>query len=200
MDQTGGCSEGDAKERRRGRSEKTNRKGVVGRTNTCHVPESLNGSCPLLPHIPLRGTPFSVPPPPHLTHLCYRSWRGIKRPARGATAGRSWYGVVQGRAGQGQVIALPWEPEAGYSTLGEGCSGSPRRARKIAGSRAETERSLPLTLVRRADLGRPQPGWLRWGACTGFSFALQPGVLALALSFPPHPLYCRMTSAQPSED
>lgn len=200
MDQTGGCSEGDAKERRRGRSEKRNRKGGDGKNqhlSCAREPQWLLRTP--TPH-PSAWYPFFSAPTPHLTHLCYRSWRGIKRPARGATAGRSWYGVVQGRAGQGQVIALPWEPEAGYSTLGEGCRGSPRRARKIAGSRAETERSLPLTLVHRADLGRPQPGWLRWGACTGFSFALQPGVLALVLSFPPHPLYCRMTSAQPSED
>lgn len=144
---------------------------------------------------------FQCPhPPPHSPLL--QELEGNKEASKRGNSRKVmvWCGAGQGRAGQGQVIALPWEPEAGYSTLGEGCRGSPRRARKIAGSKAERERSLPLTLVHRADLGRPQPGWLRWGACTGFSFALQPGALALALSFPPHPLYCRMTSAQPSED
>lgn len=95
------------------------------------------------------------------------------------------------RGGQGRAppaIALPWEPQARLSTLGEGCRDCPRREGKSASSGAEIERSLTPALVHRADPGRPQPWWLRWGTCSGFSFALEPRVLTLSLIPTPSPL------------
>ena len=96
-----------------------------------------------------------------------------------------WCG--QGRAGPGDRspprassrLIPPWGREAGALQAVGG---------KLGGSRAQTERSLPPTLVHTADLGRPQPGWLRWGTCRGFSFALEPGVLTLSLIPNPSPL------------
>ena len=133
-------------------------RGMVRRT-TCRVPGSLKGRLPA-------STPTSrgLRPPPsvphhHHTHLCYRSWRGAGRPARGETAGGSWRGV--GRAGPRLLSPRAWSPAC--STLGKGCRGSPKRRGERADSRAETERSLPPTLVHRADPGRPQPGRLSRG-------------------------------------
>lgn len=114
-------------------------RGMVGRTDTCHVPESLMAPAHLYPTMLSRIPLFWCPhPPPHLTHLCYRSWREEGRPARGAAAGGSWYGVVKSRAGPGDGSPLgasspliaPWGRDAG---------GPPRRGGKTEGRRAETE-------------------------------------------------------------
>lgn len=67
------------------------------------------------------------------------------------------------------------------------------------GRSAGTEKSPPRTLVHRADLRRPQPRWLRWGTCRGFSFALEPGVLTLSLIPTPSPLLQDDVS-KPGED
>lgn len=175
-------------------------RGMVRRT-TCRVPGSLKGRLPAsTPTSRGLRPPPSVPPPPyHHTHLCYRSWRGAGRPARGETARGSWRGV--GRAGPRLLAPRAWSPAC--STLGKGCRGSPKRGGERAESRAEMERSLPPTLVHRADPGRPQPGRLGRGepaVAAAPSFWSRASSLSLSLSFPPHPLYCRMTSARPGED
>lgn len=91
-----------------------------------------------------------------------------------------WCGKEQGRA---RRLLSPGSLKTTYCSLGEGCRGPLRRGGKVEG---RDRRSLPPTLVHRAHLGRPQPGWLRRGTCSGLSFALQPGFLAfsLSLSFP----------------
>lgn len=127
----------------------------MGRTNTCHVPESLNRSSPLLPHIVLPDTPLSVPhPAPHSPLL--QELEGIREASKRGSSRRVM--VWCGGAGQGQAMALPREPEAGSSTLGEGCRGSPRRRGQRAGHRADTEGSLPPTLVLEQTWADPNLG------------------------------------------
>ena len=163
-------------------------RGMVRRT-TCRVPGSLKGRLPAsTPTSRGLRPPPSVPPPPyHHTHLCYRSWRGAGRPARGETARGSWRGV--GRAGPRLLAPRAWSPAC--STLGKGCRGSPKRGGERAESRAEMERSLPPTLVHRADPGRPQPGRLGRGepaVAAAPSFWSRASSLSLSLIPTPSPL------------
>lgn len=129
---------------------------------------------------------------PHPT-LTFVTGAGGEQEATKETAAGSWRGV--GRAGPG---ARP-EPGALWSTLGKGCRGSPKRGGgRGQGSRAETERSLPPTLVHTAvwadpnlGVGRGNRQWLlliRSGAGRPHSL------------IPPHPRYCGMTSARPGAD
>lgn len=69
-----------------------------------------------------------------------------------------WCRVGQGRA---RRLLSPGSPKPVYSTLGVGMQGLFKEARGGSGQQGRGRRSLLPTLVHRADLGSPQPGWLR---------------------------------------
>lgn len=126
MDQRGGCGKGDVRERRGGRSEKTMGRGMGRRTDTCHVLESLHGSCPPYPSsiclIPL----FQCPHPP--ASLTFVTGTGGEQGGQQEGQQQEGHDVVWGRAGPGDRSPLgtssplipPWGRDSEALQGGEG--------------------------------------------------------------------------------
>lgn len=110
--------------------------------------------------------------------------------------------VWLGGAGQGQAIALP--PSGAWSRLLHLGGGTQRLSREEGAESGPQGRARKEPVAPHSSESRPgqTPTWaaevgdLQW--LLGRSPARRPR--ALALSFPPHPLCCRMTSTQAGED
>ena len=101
----------------------------------------------------LPETPPSVPPPP--ASLTFVAGAGGEQGAEREEQEQEGHGVA--RAGQGPDRS-PREPQARLFPLGGGMQGLSKEGRDKSRQQAETERSLPPTLVHTADLSSP-PTW-----------------------------------------
>lgn len=138
MGQTGGCGKGSSRERRRNRSEKTDRKGD-GRKNTPIMCQRLNCSCPPGPHAALPDTPL-LSPHPALHSPLLQELEGSREASKRGSSKRVmvWCRVGQSRA---RRLLPPGSPKPVYSTLGVGMRGAPQggEGRKRAAGQRQKE-------------------------------------------------------------
>lgn len=145
-------------------------------------------ACPPLPHRALPDAPLSVPPPSRLLTFVTGA-----RGDQGQQEGHQQEGHGVGQAGQGRGWLSPESPKPTYSTLGDGCRGSPRR---------EGDNRQQGRLVHGADRADPDLGDRSGGLAGVGDLQERPRRLRSpassgSLPSPPRPRYCRMTSAQP---